>query len=150
MAQPTRHAQYAAVVAGMCGWCNARPSGGRHEGGWVVGCVGGWEGFTAHGEVRLIGAHIGGQLDFTRASLSNPDGVTLELDGASAGVLFLLPQERPDGVVDLTNARVGSFHDEPARWPVAMRLRGFTYEVLENDTVSVRQRLSWLARHQGG
>jgi hypothetical protein len=107
-------------------------------------------GFTAHGEVRLRGAHIGGSLGFRGASLTNPDGVALSLQRARAGVLFLLPRERPDRAVDLTNARVGSFQDEPASWPAAMWLRGFVYEVLENDSVSVRQRLRWLDRHQGG
>ena len=32
------------------------------------------EGFTATGEVRLVGAHIGGQLNLSGASLTNPDG----------------------------------------------------------------------------
>jgi hypothetical protein len=50
----------------------------------------------------------------------------------------------------LTNAQVGSFYDAPAGGPVVVRLRGFVYEVLENDSVSVRARLAWLARHEGG
>jgi hypothetical protein len=89
------------------------------------------EGFTTHGEVRLLGAHIRGQLSFRKASLSNPADVALDLEGASAGALFLRPQQRPESVVNLTNARVGSFHDTLDSWPEAMWLRGFTYEVLE-------------------
>jgi len=106
-------------------------------------------GFTTEGEVRLVGAHIGGSLDFAEASLTNSDGLALDLERASADALFLVPRERPIGVVDLTNARVGSFHDAPDSWPTAMRLRGFVYEVLENDSISVRARLGWLTRHQG-
>ena len=108
------------------------------------------DGFTAHGEVRLIGAHISGQLNFTRATLTNPDGLALDLESARVGELFLLPRERPTGIADLTNARVRGFHDAPDSWPTAMRLRGFVYEALENDSVSVSARLGWLARHQDG
>ncbi|MEV6828158.1 hypothetical protein [Amycolatopsis sp. NPDC051102] len=106
--------------------------------------------FTAVGETSLLGAQIGGSLVFTDATLTNPDGLALDLESARAGALFLTPREPPGGIVDLTNARVTSFHDAVDGWPTAMRLRGFTYDVLENDTVTVRARLKWLARHQGG
>jgi hypothetical protein len=33
------------------------------------------EGFTAEGEVRLLGAHIGGQLDCDGGMFHNPDGL---------------------------------------------------------------------------
>ncbi|MET8850966.1 hypothetical protein [Amycolatopsis sp. NPDC004625] len=106
--------------------------------------------FTAVGEVNLLGAQIGGSLDFTGASLANPGGLALDLESARAGALFLTPREPPAGTVDLTNTRVTSFHDALDGWPAHLRLRGFGYDVLENDTVSVRARLRWLARHQGG
>ncbi|WP_103347806.1 hypothetical protein [Amycolatopsis sp. CA-128772] len=106
--------------------------------------------FTAVGEVNLFGAQIAGSLDFTGAALENPGGLALGLESARAGALFLTPRARPDGVVDLTNTRVTSFHDALDGWPAHLRLRGFSYEVLENDSVSVRTRLKWLARHQGG
>jgi hypothetical protein len=110
------------------------------------------EGFTATGEVRLVGAHIGGQLSFSGASLTNPDGLALDLAGVRAAELFLLPRQRPDGVVDLTNARVGSFHDDQATWPDknTLGLGGFVYETLENDQVSVRDRIGWVRRYPGG
>jgi hypothetical protein len=107
-------------------------------------------GFTAQGEVCLIGAHIGGQLSLSDASLTNPNGLALHLERATTGALTLLLRKRPEGVVDLTNARVGSLRDDPASWPDKMRLRGFVYETLENDSVGVRARLDWLARHQEG
>jgi hypothetical protein len=111
------------------------------------------EGFTATGEVRLVGAHVGGQLSFRGACLSNPEGlVALRLKGLRAVELVLLPRQRPDGIVDLTNARVGSLSDNPATWPDRhmLWLRGFTYETLENDQVSVRDRIGWVRRHPGG
>jgi hypothetical protein len=107
------------------------------------------DGFTAHGEIRMIGARVG-QLDFTGATVTNPNGLALSLQWVSAVSLVLQPQVPPDGVVDLTNARVGSFIDYPESWPTEMRLRGFTYEVLENVWVSVRTRLRWLDLHRDG
>jgi hypothetical protein len=62
----------------------------------------------------------------------------------------LTPKQSPVGAVDLTNAKVGRFTDDPAIWPMIMRLRGFAYDSLENDQVSVRARLGWLNRHPGG
>jgi hypothetical protein len=108
------------------------------------------DGFTATGGMRLLGARIGGTLDLTGATLSNPGRETLILEDVRAAALFLLPQRRPDGIVDLTGAKVGSFVDDQATWPAKLGLRGFVYEVLENDRVGVRARLGWLQRHQGG
>jgi hypothetical protein len=108
------------------------------------------EGFTATGQVRLLGAMIAGQLDLSGASLASHDGIALDLEEVRTPVLFLLPQQRPDGIVDLTHARVGSFVDDQATWPATLDLRGFTYDTLVNDTVSVRARLGWLGRHRGG
>jgi hypothetical protein len=39
------------------------------------------DGFAANGEVRLLGAHIGGQLSFHGATLTNDDGPALNADG---------------------------------------------------------------------
>ncbi len=108
------------------------------------------DGFTAQGEIRLNGAHISAQLSFNGANLTNHDGAALSLLGVRADELWLLMQVPPEGVVDLAGTRVRSFHDDPATWPTAMWLREFVYEVLENDSVSVRARLGWLTRHQGG
>ena len=73
--------------------------------------------FTAHGEIHLLDAEIGGRLDFEGARLINPDGRALNLEGVRAPVLFLLPWQSPDGLVDLANARVGTFHDDRNSWP---------------------------------
>jgi hypothetical protein len=107
------------------------------------------KGFSATGEVSLLGAHIGGTLDLSEATLANPGGRALDLEGVRAETVQLLPHERPDGIVDLTNARVSSFDDDQATWPERLRLRGFVYEALANDSVPVRTRLGWLRRHRG-
>ncbi|GGC84977.1 hypothetical protein GCM10011512_09800 [Tersicoccus solisilvae] len=41
-----------------------------------------WAGLTAAGQVRAVCAHIGGQLNLKKATLFNPDGIALGLDGA--------------------------------------------------------------------
>ena len=71
------------------------------------------------------------------------------MEGMQAAALFLLPTKRPDGTVSLTNARIGSFHDDQETWPATLRLRGFVYDTLENDQVPVRARVRWLRRHDG-
>jgi hypothetical protein len=107
-------------------------------------------GFTADGEMSLEGSRIGGRLDFSGAVLTNPGEVVVDLEDASTGVLILRSHGCPDGVVDLTNTHVGSFDDDQESWPAVLRLRGFTYEILANDSVGTRARLKWLDHHQGG
>lgn len=82
-------------------------------------------GFTARGEVRLIGAQVHGSLDLTGAHLTDPyDGLALDLGSAHIdGALFIIPRsgtaELPDsgfagrsplidGRIDATNAVIGS------------------------------------------
>ena len=75
-------------------------------------------GFTATGSgedgaVRLLGAHIGGQLDCTGASLGNDSGPALFADGLQVGqAMFLTGGFTATGggadvAVDLTGTRVG-------------------------------------------
>lgn len=106
-------------------------------------------GFTAEGEVTLLGARIGGRLSFNQASLRNSGGLALDLETAIVGELHLWRMHSLEGTVDFTNARVGVFRDDQATWPVELRLRGFSYETLENEQVGVRDRLSWLKLHRG-
>jgi hypothetical protein len=108
------------------------------------------EGFTAHGEVRLLDARIGGRLDFEGALLANPGGVAADLTHTVSTSMVLLPRTPPDGAVDLTNAQTGSFRDDPASWPALIKLRGFAYDKLENDTTSLDDRLAWLKRGREG
>jgi hypothetical protein len=108
-------------------------------------------GFTAHGEVRVATSRIGGKLDLSDATLANPEGVALNLEAANLAAL-LLPKQRPDGAVNLTNARVGAFTDDPASWPKELQLRGFVYDTLEHGDTrrrDRRQRLQLLKRHPG-
>jgi hypothetical protein len=70
--------------------------------------------FTARGEVRLIGARIGGSLDLTGASLESPlTGLALDLGEAVVeGSIFLIDDtsgRRPliRGRIDMGRARIG-------------------------------------------
>jgi hypothetical protein len=80
----------------------------------VLGNVRLLHGFTAHGEVRLIGARIGGSLDLTGASIESP-GTGLALDLGEAVIeasLFLIdaPGDRRPlirGRIDMGQARIG-------------------------------------------
>lgn len=70
--------------------------------------------FTAHGEVRLIGARIGGSLDLTGANFESPQtGLALDLgEAVIEGSVFLIDDpsgRRPliRGRVDMGRARVG-------------------------------------------
>jgi hypothetical protein len=107
-------------------------------------------GFTARGEVRLRGADIGGLLAFDDAYLANPSGTALDLGRVRADSLFLRPQARPRGVVDLTNARVDACYDSQASWPRELRLDGFAYEALTAaPEVNSETRLRWLELNPG-
>jgi hypothetical protein len=102
------------------------------------------DGFTAHGQVRLPGARIGGRLDLDGTLLAGPGGIAADLSGTVSSVICLLPRTPPDGVIDLTNAQAGSFHDDPESRPAPARLRGFAYGNLQNETASLTSRLAWL------
>jgi hypothetical protein len=81
--------------------------------------------FTAHGEVRLIGAHIGGSLDLTGASIesSSDHGLALDLgESVIDGSVFLISDERSGrspqlhGRIDMGGARIaGQFLIRGAR-----------------------------------
>ena len=75
-------------------------------------------GFTAtgageHGAVRLLGAHIGGQLDCDGASLRNDSGPALIADGLQVGQGMFLrggftaTGAGDDGAVRLVGAHIG-------------------------------------------
>jgi hypothetical protein len=77
-------------------------------------------GFTAKGKVSLIGAHIGGQLDLSRASLGNPGGIALAADGLTVDQSMLcregftaqgetrLPDAHISGQLDLADASLAN------------------------------------------
>jgi hypothetical protein len=65
------------------------------------------DGFTAAGEVMLIGAQLRDNLTLAGAILSNPGGIALSLDQATAGSLMAAGMIS-SGAVKLTNVRLES------------------------------------------
>jgi hypothetical protein len=110
------------------------------------------ESFGADGEIRLAGARVGGNADFTGSrKLSSAGLLTLNLTELQAASLVLRALAAPPDSADLTSATIGRLADEPASWPGRIRLRGFTYNALDElGTVSASQRLSWLASDPDG
>ncbi|MCP2164592.1 hypothetical protein [Goodfellowiella coeruleoviolacea] len=110
------------------------------------------KGFTATGQVRLPSAHIGGDLVLVGATLTHPDGVALTLVDAQIARLILRPHRESRGLINLRDARVGRFIDDPRQWPEGCRvdLDGFSYDRLsrlsgDSDPVcSVEERLAWM------
>src|SRR5439155_573020 len=101
------------------------------------------DGFKAEGEVRLLGATIGGDLVCDGAQFSNPNGDALSADGVQIkGSAFLRNGFKAEGevrlfgatigslqiseilgpeniVLDLRSANVGTFFDDEHSWPRA-------------------------------
>ena len=105
-------------------------------------------GFHATGEVRLLGARIGGDLDCIGGRFENPKGVALSCDGATiAGAFFLRKGAHLEGRLDLSAAKVGSLIDNEACWPNEIVLDGFRYDRLTDVApVDAAARLRWLKR----
>jgi hypothetical protein len=75
-------------------------------------------GATIAGEVRLLGAHFGGDIDCTSATLAQPDGFALRLNRARIdGAFFLRQGASILGTLDLTATEIGAIGDEEACWP---------------------------------
>jgi hypothetical protein len=103
--------------------------------------------FSAHGGICMVRAQIGGQLDLRGARLTN-SALALDLEAASARILCL-PRERPEGGINLTNAKVVVLDDDPTGWPPIVFLRGFACDTFKSRDINTRTRLQWLRRHPG-
>lgn len=76
------------------------------------------DGFTAKGDVRLLGAQIGGDADFSKATLDNPGSNALSADRIRiTGSLFCRNGFVTRGNVILPLAKIdGIFECKPATW----------------------------------
>lgn len=106
-------------------------------------------GFAAEGEVRFLGAEIGGNLLCAGGTFENPGADALDIDGAkAAGILELRGlSEKPAGRVILRSAHVGELSDDRESWPNAgeLVLDGFTYDHLAGTAPhSAEERLAWI------
>ena len=107
-------------------------------------------GFRATGEVRLLGAEIGGDLDCSGGTFGNASGSALSCDGAKvAGGFFFREIEMLAGGVGLYSCHVGTLVDDPASWAGVkgnLILDGFTYGRIDGDPafVDAALRIAWL------
>jgi hypothetical protein len=91
----------------------------RLEGSYVLGLTAKWlrtvgnlnldDGFVANGLVDLLGAHIGGQLNFSGARLINHSGVALQADDLTVDqTVFFRDGFMADGELRLRGAHIGA------------------------------------------
>ncbi len=111
--------------------------------------------FETDGEVSLLGAQIGGQLDLSGARLSNARGLALDFERGRASRLTLPRLADRDASVDLAHAEVSQFDDDPA--PASpgesgylARVTGLTYHSLGPNSGDSAARLAWLSRATDG
>lgn len=100
---------------------------------------------TIAGTVKLTGARIGSYARFNGVRLSAPGEVAFDAKLLKAATLELTPAEPIDGLVDLRQAKVDQFIDDPMRWPERIALDGFSYGSLE-PRLPAADRLRWLDR----
>lgn len=74
------------------------------------------DGIEASGEVRLLGAQIGGNLDCSNGKFSNPEGDALIADGLAVKGSVFLRNAKIEGAIDLTAARIATLVDHIACW----------------------------------
>jgi hypothetical protein len=109
--------------------------------------------FRAKGGIRLVGAHIGGQLNFQDAHLTGgqKDGKTdlaLAADGLSVtGNMYCNQGFHADGGIRLAGGSVGRLIDTKDSWPDRLELDGLTYGAL--TYMPAKCRLDWLSRPRG-
>ncbi len=118
------------------------------------------KGFRAEGEVRLLGAQIGGDLSCLGGTFTNPpkQGIAASGDALSAeravvkGAIFLRKGFRAEGALNLANACVDALVDDSASWPPSgnLILDGFVYQRISGySPKAAKNRLDWLARQKG-
>ena len=66
------------------------------------------KGFEAEGELRFIGARLGGNVTLAGAKLSNPGGIAVNLDRATLSDLDCAGLEVREGQISLANTQVAN------------------------------------------
>ena len=106
-------------------------------------------GATISGEVRLLGAQFGGDIDCTSATLAQPGGYALRLNRARIDGAFFLRQDASIlGTLDLTATEIGAIDDEEASWPQKgdLLLNRCRYGAFIGGPIDAASRLRWLDR----
>ncbi|WAC93359.1 pentapeptide repeat-containing protein [Mycobacterium sp. Aquia_213] len=133
-------------TAGKYGWAALDLGGARVAGSVLAGEGAEVKTHPCHvvGTVRAVGATIGYQLDLSGATLTNPDGVALNLEALKVSRLVLTPKKF-SGSVNLIRARVDDlFVDEYPPQPLSAT--GWTIGDVRGPTGSLRE--NWKLAHR--
>lgn len=106
------------------------------------------EGFTATGQVRLLGASIGGVLYCDGGTFTNSKGIVISADGMKVAGSIFLRKAKIDGAISLTSARIGTLVDDDACWAGGGHvLDGLHYDRIIGPT-DAESRIRWLERQR--
>jgi hypothetical protein len=104
--------------------------------------------FRSEGELSFLHATVGGLLDLSTSTLTNPAGTAIDLEGARIANLVLPNKTPPDGRLVLTRAHIGHLADN---WPATHYTicpEGLHYDTLAftapTGNSEVAARLDWL------
>ncbi len=106
------------------------------------------------GEVRMLGAVLGGDLTCKGASFtanqdkSGKPGTAFIVDGAKiGGKLYFLDVKKVEGIFSLSQVEVGSLCDSRESWPSAgnLVLNDFRYGTILMGPLDAKSRIEWLA-----
>ena len=106
-------------------------------------------GFHAQGEISLVHARIGGVLDLRGAQPGQPRRRGPDL-GPRTSRPCAAATTTARRRVNLTNTKDALSPMTRRAGPRRCNCGGFVYDTLENDQVSVQDRLHWLTRNPGG
>ena len=101
------------------------------------------------GEVCLLAAKIGGDLNCTGAHFANTGNDALQMSRATiAGAFFLQKGAVVDGTLAMTGSTIGSIHDDAVSWPKPgnLVLNRCLYGAFIDGPVDAVSRLDWLSR----
>lgn len=106
-------------------------------------------GISSTGELRLIGACIGGNLELDDCKLEGKN-VSLICERISVGGTLLFRTDNPPlGIVSFANGTITTLGDQPSSWPKGnYYLDGFTYKhIPASRPIDFLERIDWL-EHQ--
>ncbi|MFE7170986.1 membrane-associated oxidoreductase [Streptomyces sp. NPDC057616] len=104
---------------------------------------------TARGRVEFRGSRIPGCLDLLHSRLSEPGGTALRASSCVIGELWLRPDERIEGALNLRRSQIDLLTLEPATLPDQVYVNELTYTAL-TPHVPAERRLSMLERDPEG
>jgi hypothetical protein len=102
---------------------------------------------SADGEVRLLGAQIGGNLDCVGGTFMKLIAHTATITG---NFLWTSVRNPEQATLGLRNASAGAIVDDEKRWPAAgqLDLDGFDYQRISRGPTAARKRMEWLKRQK--